>query len=671
MAPCEKWQDVFSPDKPGGLFFLDNEPIKCCEVCRAVNALGTMCYGLTHENNGSLTIEWNMCPKAVEILPFDLSTQEEWRFRIFTRDDNRCPWGIFPCASTERGLEPPASLCSSSIFDKIVHMIESCSSHHLCVDAELPRLPTRVIQVGEMDNNVRLVESKGMKERYICLSHCWGDHQPLKTTRSNISQHLDSLPWDDVPQCYKDLIELTRLLGVNYVWIDSLCIIQDDAEDWMTESQTMCHVYENSWLTVASTAIPDCSYNLWAFSGRMDDHKICIGKTDLGEAYSMMAARVPTWHPTNFDLRGHQRQLWPLLDRAWVFQEMMLSPRILHFSRWELIWECRESTSCECGRMEPRIKDKRFQNVLEHGTPEQLETLWREMVQGFSCLSLTFSSDKYLSLSGLAQKFSQKRPDSKYLAGLWQDSLARDILWLNIHAIPLLKRDPEQMTPPSFERAPSWSWMKMNGRVMFADSPYRYPSYLKDITTWFDRFYFTIDSSSCTLSSPYLTGPVHEGILRLKCVVFDAQLKRGFLKEGTRSVFGTKMDSTETTALRLPLGAANIGFFSENIGVNTLLYLDAPTNPICGKGILSPDGHEVKCIPLARARRTWIFEGMASWEVDEWLMVLLSTGNSEEYARIGMAIMRKKYNDEAQAVQAQSFPDWTIINRQDTIITVV
>ncbi|KAI0868944.1 heterokaryon incompatibility protein-domain-containing protein [Hypoxylon argillaceum] len=546
-------------------------------------------------------------------------------------------------------------------------MIKSCSSQHSCISADIPSLPTRVIQVGKANDDVRLVESRGLKERYICLSHCWGEHQPLRTMRANLSEHMDSLPWEHVPQCYRDLIQLSRLLGVQYIWIDSLCIIQDDPDDWLAESLKMCDVYENSWLTVASTALPNCSYELWSLSGRPKNFRVATGTTELGEPYSLIAAPAAYWHPTNVDMGHRQREIWPLLDRAWVFQEIMLSPRVLHFSRWELIWECRERTSCECGLMQPRSKDKKFQDTLDHGTPEQLQALWRDMVQGYSGLSLTVSSDKYVAFSGLAQKFSRKRPGSTYLAGLWDDSLARDILWVNILSIPIYKRHPEHTTMPSFDRAPSWSWMKMNNRVAFADSPSRYPSPWKDTSTVFDQFHFSVERGSCKLRSTYPTGPVDGGTVRLNCLVFDAQVKRTVM-DGKWLAFQRK-GPVDVIALRLPVGDTTLGFASENTVANCLLYLDAPADLLCGRGLLESDPCDVKCVPLVRARREWPFNGKVCWETDEWVMVLLPTGSPGEYTRIGVAILRTRYEEEAQVVKASS-PDWKTNGRSD-IITII
>ncbi|KAJ8109084.1 hypothetical protein ONZ43_g6236 [Nemania bipapillata] len=220
---------------------------------------------------------------------------------------------------------------------------------------------------------------------------------------------------------------------------------------------------------------------------------------------------------------------------------------------------------------------------------------------------------------------------------------------------------------PNLERAPSWSWMKMNNRIAFADSPSRYPSPLKDTTTFFDQVFFTVESGSCTLSSTYPTGPVDGGSLRLSCVVFDAQVKRTFM-DGKWLAF-QRTGPVDVIALRLPVGDTLLGFVSENTSAKCLLYLDAPADPLCGRGLLESDPYDVKCVPLVRARRCWTFNGKVCWETDEWVMILLPTENPGEYIRIGVAILRKMYEEEAQAVESPG-PDW-MTNGQKDVVTIV
>lgn len=138
----------------------------------------------------------------------------------------------------------------------------------------------------------RLYVTKGEKESYICLSHCWGDFQPIRTTTTNIEDHKKSIPWQFLPQTFQDAIDLTRFLSIRYLWIDSLCIIQDDRDDWAKESAAMASVYGNSYLTISATAAANCSKGLYASSDlrRIGPHEL---KTVLGNGQEVRKLDVP------------------------------------------------------------------------------------------------------------------------------------------------------------------------------------------------------------------------------------------------------------------------------------------------------------------------------------------------------------------------------------------
>jgi hypothetical protein len=129
-------------------------------------------------------------------------------------------------------------------------------SHKACRRDQPAPLPRRVIYVGSGDQN--LYESKGEAIPYAALSHCWADSLPYhddtrqqaQSTTSNLSQHKRRLVWNNLPLAFKESICIVRKLGIQYLWIDSLCILQDDAEDWELESGRMANIYQNSAVTI-------------------------------------------------------------------------------------------------------------------------------------------------------------------------------------------------------------------------------------------------------------------------------------------------------------------------------------------------------------------------------------------------------------------------------------
>jgi hypothetical protein len=141
-------------------------------------------------------------------------------------------------------------------------------------------------------------------------------------------------------------MQLALKLGFRYIWIDSLCIIQDDAEDWEVQSALMSEIYQNAVLTLAAT------------SSKGDNEGCCIRSSQRAHALEITlpedvgTCRIAVRKPLNhFDAQTTDSLIdhFPLLTRGWAFQERLLSPRVLHICESELVWECREASACECG----------------------------------------------------------------------------------------------------------------------------------------------------------------------------------------------------------------------------------------------------------------------------------------------------------------------------------
>jgi hypothetical protein len=141
-------------------------------------------------------------------------------------------------------------------------------SHQPIAEDELHKLPTRVIDLGLATSDVdpHLIETSGGAEGdWVALSHFWGkkENHPLKTTRQTLAQHLKSIPMSSLPKTFQDAVVATRALGFHFLWIDSLCIVQDDENDWRRESQMMGTVYERAVITLAASAAPDSTHGLF------------------------------------------------------------------------------------------------------------------------------------------------------------------------------------------------------------------------------------------------------------------------------------------------------------------------------------------------------------------------------------------------------------------------
>ncbi|KAF7954402.1 hypothetical protein EAE96_005524 [Botrytis aclada] len=312
------------------------------------------------------------------------------------------------------------------------------------------RVPTRVLDVlGKASNrgSVFLVESDEMKLEseknlpYITLSHCWGKTQPLTTTRDNFAAHKEEIALENLPKTFQDAIMVVRALGIRYIWIDSLCIIQGDSDDWDKEALRMASVYSNSYLNIAATGSRDSR------GGCFYPRKMHYGSTTLplesymiGQNTNHTGAGVVRVRPSfekihqRYHLPNEQSKIGdsirtPLLSRAWVFQERQLAARTLHFHPAEMIMECKSALRCECTGLD-KIRANANKEISDLYRSEDWEVLnqWFGVVKEYTALTLSYSTDRLVALAGIAIIF-QDRLNTAYLAGIWEADIARGLLW--------------------------------------------------------------------------------------------------------------------------------------------------------------------------------------------------------------------------------------------------
>lgn len=324
--------------------------------------------------------------------------------------------------------------------------------HDQCHATEKYQPPTRLIFIG--DSKVRLCLAQELDEcpQYATLSHCWGS-LPFETLkRGNLETFRQRIPSTALTKTFRDAIDTARYLGFQYLWIDSLCIIQDDSNDWDVEASLMTNVYGNSGLNIAASDTVDGNAGL--FFAR-DSSWRCQIRVIAGDEESLYDC-YPENLPLNFELS-------PLALRGWTTQERILSPRTLHFSRTQIVWECAQKMSCElfpCDCSEPASEHEWGRSPKG---PLKLKP-WTEMIQRYSWCELTYSKDRLVAISGLA-RMSQTETNEEYVAGLWRDCLEIQLCWSTI--------SPKQRIVPYV--APTWSWASIYGAVEFDFRSYRGP----------------------------------------------------------------------------------------------------------------------------------------------------------------------------------------------------
>ncbi|KAI1420262.1 heterokaryon incompatibility protein-domain-containing protein [Xylaria sp. FL1777] len=377
----------------------------------------------------------------------------DWRHFNFWRENSnrqneRC--GAFPALD----YQPGERTDSPRTMEHLRNWIKFCNENHNCCSSDDPVLPTRVVDVT--DNHVRVYEAQGRPGRYTTLSHRWGTSETFKLTRLNMALMTNSIPWESIPKLYQESIELTRLLGIEYIWIDSLCIIQDDADDWEREAGTMKAVYGNSYLNIAATHAIDSHIGLFKSSRLGADYPAQIIPRDPKIQIRPQPHLTHRHFGSNY---VYYPPDCPLMERGWVLQERILSPRIVHYDGDEIKWECQAVADCQCGGLVVIANFKReFHGGLKPGG-NPLPYQWMRISERYSGLKFTYSSDRLIALAGVAELGVQSGKGGKYLAGLWERSLAHQLCWKII----------ETHKRPDVYLAPSWSWISVFGTVRYSN----------------------------------------------------------------------------------------------------------------------------------------------------------------------------------------------------------
>ncbi|MCJ1280596.1 hypothetical protein MMC21_008425 [Puttea exsequens] len=342
-------------------------------------------------------------------------------------------------------------------------------------------LPTLTIEVGSCETEVRLHVAAGEKGEYAALSHCWGSSvgPSLTTTQDTLEDRKRSIEFDAASKSFQHAIEVTRDLGIKYLWIDALCIIQDSKEQWAQETEKMSRVYNNAVVTLYADSARDASQGL--FPDPLDRESVnsvfqMPSQGPNGEPV-MIRVRPRYQDPTSLDTIYHSaKPLTPskLSVRGWALQESILSPRELHFAKEEMYWICSTHSRCECklrpGQASPMTLGRLgARSTSDNEFRRHMYSEWPILVMDFTRRSLTLQSDRLPALAGLADWFAQHTKDS-YLCGLWASDMRYGLTWF---IKPSGQEEASTAWAPSLNRrmaepyAPTWSWASVSGPITY------------------------------------------------------------------------------------------------------------------------------------------------------------------------------------------------------------
>lgn len=320
-------------------------------------------------------------------------------------------------------------------------------------------LPGRVvaISIDEQHTSLRLVETVGEAGDYVALSHSWGKSRPLVTLTANIKAFKEDISLDHLPNTFRDAVSITKELGFQYLWIDSLCIIQDSPEDWAVQSLHMASIYAGATITICATGSSSDEDGIFVTRSSvyqpldndtgLRDTRACATATAVVSLSSGKSSKL-SFFPQRINDGGvgflnhaiDPVTQDPLNSRAWAFQERILSPRKLMFGGDQMYWECKEVLFSEDGvRGRPNIL--LVEQVLNSETKqtgrERRKNGWPSIVTAYSERQLTYLTDKMPALAGLAEEIGLAT-SSKYYAGVWSSHLWQDLLW-HVHLEPEVK----------------------------------------------------------------------------------------------------------------------------------------------------------------------------------------------------------------------------------------
>ena len=388
-------------------------------------------------------------------------------------------------------------------LDIIRALIEDClRNHQQCGIAHRDAiLPSRLLDVGLGDASpIRLVPGEQCESyggNYLTLSHCWGatpSDASWKTTLGKVKRFSTRIPPEDLPRTFQEAVTITRNLGQRYIWIDSLCIIQDSTEDWEIESAKMAEVYSKSLCTLVAAS----AHSNGGCICPRDPNEVTTATLMLSSQFGSLLRKVTIF--PRLPLLNELIEQAPVSQRAWCLQEQELSTRSVQFTTHQFLWRCKTAHTSEGairGAMEGldgKINFADFKPCYEYAKQELFGgsnarearvnpastanekkqdlsyayfRYWYQTMESFANRNITIETDRLPAISGLARR-QERYQDDQFLAGIWANDILPGLLW---RQRTLFGEGGRLKRPKSFI-APSWSWICLSAPVCFEASPF-------------------------------------------------------------------------------------------------------------------------------------------------------------------------------------------------------
>ncbi|CAG9994286.1 unnamed protein product [Clonostachys byssicola] len=450
-------------------------------------------------------------------------------------------------------------------FWEVQEWLRACSdSHQACkaIYGSTGTRPTRIVNLSHAkDFGIVRVQDGDVSfcAPYATLSHCWGASPHTRLLKENRAAFCHGVLVSQLPRVYQEAIDIGLRLGVQYLWIDSLCIVQDDEADWLREASRMFDIYRNALINIGAT-------------GPSDGHGTCFIERDrnlLGPCLfnkqtgqhvdSEPEHPQTTWHVVEERFWIDRLHRQALNRRAWVLQERLISPRMVHFGADQIYWECHELHACEVypkgplamhelqalkavhtavilqvfAARNPRREVHSIYPTIGSSQNELALFSWSDIIWQYGRLELTVPSDRLIALSGLARHMQDLVQD-EYVAGLWRSAMITGLLWRVNHRER--QRDGEETAARRLVGAhvPSWSWASMHGNIYTLLTP---DANLKK--GGLDVHIAIKDIALEHVGDRY--GNLHSAVLKVECRLWPAAFLDERLRYRYRRWFGTQL----------------------------------------------------------------------------------------------------------------------------------
>lgn len=392
---------------------------------------------------------------------------------VAARDEKECAEMPQPRVADGQGRPPAQNSDSDQVFDQITEWFKTCINEHRSCIREQSTLPTRLLQTGaDMDfssDKVWLSKTRDLSDQtkdihYLALSYCWGGSVNMRSLKENIhhrEQH--GLFIADLPAVIRDAVTVTRRLNFEYLWVDSLCICQDDEQEWEKEATLMADIYGGSVFTISALSSPSADVG---FLRPRQRFIASIGSIEFsGKGVEHHDGDRPLLLFVREDPQRLDKELTngSLSGRGWPLQERILAPGVLHFGRDQVFWECNKDRSMSetGGSIFNSLRLIDTSNDC-HNTAvyNNYEGLWDRLISDFMRRDLSVFSDRLHAISGLAARLRKIGAfTGRYVAGLWENRLDVLLLWTTSQ-----ETLPTTLPVKKNNQISTWSWAHIDRR---------------------------------------------------------------------------------------------------------------------------------------------------------------------------------------------------------------